>query len=128
MLDKYIRTKTFSYIYSILLFALAVFIIFVGWDQYTDWHVIRVKPALYTGIQVLVLITSLMLVVSSRLTDAMLPAMLLVVLATACYDSADEFTAPGFIWVAIPAVFAVVFHFIQYRGKFRIGRSFWGLC
>ena len=128
MLDKYIRTKTFSYIYSILLFAIAVCIIFVGWDQYTDWHVIRVKPALYTGIQILVLITSLMLVVSSRLTDAMLPAMLLVVLATACYDSADEFTAPGFIWVAIPAVFAAVFHFIKYRGKFKIGRSFWGLC
>ncbi|MBQ9163100.1 MAG: hypothetical protein IJX74_07510 [Clostridia bacterium] len=130
MLDKYIKTKAFSYIYSIVLFAIAVCIILVGWDGFggETGGIVLVNKNMYTGIQILVLITAVMLVVSSRLTDAMQPAMMIVVLATACYDSADEFTSPSFLWVAVPAVFAVIFHFIKYRKPFRIGKSFWGLC
>lgn len=128
MLDKYIRTKSFSYIYSILLLAFSILIIMTGWDGFRGWSIIVVNQNLYFGIQVLTLITSAMLVLSSRLTDAMLPAMFIAVIATACYDSADKFTSPKFIWVAVPAVAAVIFHFIKYRKPFKVGRSFWGLC
>lgn len=128
MLDKYIKTKTFSYVYSAIVLSLAVGIILIGWDGYNEFGIVRANHYLYKGIQLLVLIASAMLVVSSRLTDAMLPAMLLVVIATACYNSADKFTAPGFIWVAVPAVFAVIFHFIKYRKPFKVGSSFFGLC
>lgn len=129
MLDKYIKTKTFSYIYSISMAALAVFIIVIGWDKLDRYsYIIPANQYLYIGLQVLVLITSVMLVISSRLTDAMLPAMLLAVIATVCYNSAAKFTSPTFIWVAVPAVASVIFHFIKYRKPFRIGRSFWGLC
>ena len=129
MLDKYIKTKTFSYVYSLSLIALAVFIIIIGWDKYdVYWERVPANQYLYIGLQILVLITSAMLVLSSRLTDAMLPAMLLAVIATVCYNSADKFTSPSFIWVAVPAVFSVIFHFIKYRKPLKIGRSFWGLC
>jgi hypothetical protein len=128
MLDKYIRTKVFSYVYSILVLAVSVFIILNGWDGFSEAGIIIVNQKLYTGIQALVLITSAMLIISSRLTDAMLPAMLLVVIATACYNSADNFTSPSFIWVAVPAVFAIIFHFVKYRKPVKVGKSFWGLC
>jgi len=57
-----------------------------------------------------------MLILTSRLTDAMLPAMLLCVFVTRCYDSADEFIAriPYFI----PVILAILFHFIKYHKKF----------
>lgn len=129
MLDRYIKTKSFTYIYSALLFAYAIFFIINGWEGYSFYFTrIEVNDYMYMGIQGLVLIASVMLVVSSRLTDAMLPAMILAVLSTACYDSADRFLSPGFLWVAIPAVSAFVFHFIGYRKSFKIGKSFWGLC
>ena len=128
MLDKYIKTKTFSYVYSTIVLALAVGIILIGWDGFNEYGIVRANHYLYKGIQLLVLIASAMLVVSSRLTDAMLPAMLLVVIATACYNSADKFTAPSFIWVAVPAVFSIIFHFIKYGKPFKVGKSFWGLC
>jgi hypothetical protein len=113
--------------------ALACAIVVFGWGEYTQYDgergfFIAITDLVYQGVMVLVMITAVMLLVSSRLTDAMLPAMLLGVLVTACYNSADKFLSPDFIWVAVPAVAAVVFHFILYRKPLRIGRSFWGLC
>ncbi len=71
-----------------------------------------------------VMIISAVLILSSRLTDAMLPAMLLAVFVTRCYDSADVFLARA--WAAAPAVIAVVYHFIKYRKPIKLGRSFYG--
>ena len=133
MLDRYIKTKTFSYIYTILLLALACAIVVLSWGEYIkhpvkSQFVIELSDLMYQGVIALVMIVAVMLVISSRLTDAMLPAMLLAVLVTVCYDSADKFLSPSFIWVAVPAVAAVIFHFILYRKPLRIGRTFWGLC
>lgn len=127
MLDKYINTKQFKCVFSAFLFAYAVWLILGGWDGY-KYTIIQVNDHLYAGIKMLVLLTSFMLVASSRITDAMMPAMTIVVISTACYDSADKFLSPSFLWVAPIAVFAVIFHFIKYRKAFKIGRSFWGLC
>ncbi len=129
MLDRYIRTKSFTYIYSALLFAYAIFFILCGWEDYSFyWIRVDANDWMYVGIQGLVLIAATMLVVSSHLSDAMLPAMLLAVLSTSCYDSADKFLSLKFLWIAPFAVTAFVFHFVKYRKPFRIGRSFWGLC
>ena len=129
MLDKYIKTKTFTYVYSSLLFVYALFFISFGWKEYDFyWARIEANDTMYLGIQGLVLIISVMLALSSRLSDAMLPAMVLAVLSTSCYNSADKFLSLNFLWVAPFAVTAFVFHFIKYRKPFKIGRSFWGLC
>lgn len=128
MLDKYIKTKRFTYIYTAVLFLISAYIMLIGWDDFDSLGHVIVNQQLYIGIQILVLITSAMLVLSSRLTDAMLPAMMLAVIATACYNSADKFLTPEFLWVAFPVVFSVIFHFVKYKGTFKVGRSFWGVC
>lgn len=135
MLDRYIKTKAFTYIYSAFLFAYAVFFIINGWNHYrlsvggvTNAGIIIVNDSMYMGIQGLVLLASVMLVISSRLSDAMLPIMMLTVISTACYNSAKRFLTLNFLWVAPFAVAALVFHFIKYRKSFKIGKSFWGLC
>ena len=96
MLDKIIRHRAFAWIYMPLLFAAACLIV---------WYNREVD-----GVIAFVLIASAMLVVSSRLTDAMYPVMLLAVFVTRCYDSADTFLARA--WVAVPAVAAILFHFL----------------
>lgn len=118
MLDKVIKNKIFNFIYTPLLCLLACLIVVFEVEIY--------------GAAVMVLIAAAMLVVSSRLTDAMLPVMLLSVFVTKLYDllGNDVYRAQLFqiIWVAVPAVAAVIFHFVYYRKPFVIGRSFWGLC
>ncbi|MBQ7357813.1 MAG: O-antigen ligase family protein [Clostridia bacterium] len=118
MLDNVIKNKIFNFIYTPLLCLLACLIVVCEVEIY--------------GAAVMVLIAAAMLVVSSRLTDAMLPVMLLSVFVTKLYDllGNDEYRAQLFqiIWVAVPVVAAVIFHFVYYRKPFVIGRSFWGLC
>lgn len=135
MLDRYIKTKTFAYIYSAFLVLYAVFCIIQGWDNYRlSWATVEnegiviVNDLMYGGIQGLVLIASVMLVISSRLSDAMLPILMLVVISTACYDSSAKFLSPEFLWVVPFALFAIGFHFIKYRKPFKVGASFWGIC
>lgn len=112
MLDKIFKNKIFTYAYAVVLFALACAVVFKN-DE--------VNGAIFFGY-----VASAALILSSRLTDAMLPAMLLCVFVTRCYDSADIFLAkvPFFI----PVVIAIIAHFVIYRRKLRIGRSFFGLC
>lgn len=112
MLDRIVRHRAFGWIYMPLLFVAACLVV---------WYNREVD-----GVIGFVLIASVMLVVSSRLTDAMYPVMLLAVFVTRCYDSADTFLARA--WVAVPAVAAILFHFLYYRKPIRVGRSFWGLC
>lgn len=112
MFDGLFKNKTFSIAYPCVLFFLAILIILLNVE--------------IGGAVAFVFIVSAALVMSSRLTDAMLPAMLLAVFVTRCYNSADAFLAVA--WAAIPPVFAVIFHFVKYKKKIRIGKSFYGLC
>lgn len=112
MCDSLFKNKLFSYIYPSVLFLLAAVIILLNIE--------------IAGAVVFVFIISAVLVLSSRLTDAMLPAMLLSVFVTRCYNSADAFLAVA--WAAVPPVFAVIFHFVKYGKPIRVGKSFYGLC
>ena len=114
MLDKFFKSKIFIALYTPLLFLLAC-------------HV-TLQNQEVMGTIVFLYITAIMLLLSSRVTDAMLPALLLCVFVTRCYNSANIFLplAPYFV----PPVLAVVFHFVLYAKQLRfgIGRSFFGLC
>lgn len=112
MCDSLFKNKLFSYIYPSVLFLLVVVIILLNIE--------------IAGAVVFVFIISAVLVLSSRLTDAMLPAMLLSVFVTRCYNSADAFLAVA--WAAVPPVFAVIFHFVKYGKPIRVGKSLYGLC
>ena len=67
----------------------------------------------------------LILVFCDDIMAAALPLLLLCVFVTNCYDSADTFLR--FVWIALPVVASVVFHFVYFRQRLVIGRSFWGL-
>ena len=112
MLDKIFANKFFYYPYRIVLFLLACIIV--------------IQNKEINGVILFGYIASFALVTSSRLTDAMLPAMLLCVFATRCYNSADIFIAK--IPLIVPMVVAIIAHFIIYRRKFVVGKSFRGLC
>jgi hypothetical protein len=114
MLDKIFKSKIFVALYTPLLFLLACRV------TLTNQEIVGTVVFLY--------ITAAMLLLSSRITDAMLPALLLCVFVTRCYNSADAFLAMAPYFV--PPVVAVVLHFVLYakRLRFGIGRSFFGLC
>ena len=113
MLDKIFRSKIFIALYTPLLFLLAC--------------LVTIKNEEVIGTVIFVYITAAVMLLSSRLTDAMLPALLICVFVTRCYNSANAFFAlvPYFS----PPVVGVILHFILYakRLKFTVGSSFWGL-
>lgn len=112
MCDSLFKNKKFAYIYPTALVIMAALITVFNCEVY--------------GAVFFVFIVSAALIMSSRLTDAMLPAMILAVFVTRCYDSADTFLALW--WAAVPPVFAVIYHFVKYRKPVRIGKSFYGIC
>ncbi len=118
MLEKVVKNKLFDCIYTPLLFLLACLVVIFEVEIY--------------GAALFLLIVCGMLIVSPRLTDAMLPALLLSVFVTKLYDmlANEEYMAQlmRVIWVAVPVVASVIFHFIYYKKPFKVGRSFWGLC
>jgi len=77
------------------------------------------------GVALLVLLMSLLLVVCDDVLSTTLPFLILCVSVLQCYDSFDTFIK--FVWLAPIPVAAVLFHFIYYRKKIRIGNSFLGL-
>ncbi|MBR7097892.1 MAG: hypothetical protein IKC59_00625 [Clostridia bacterium] len=110
------RHKAILCVYSALLFLGACAIVIFNWEIY---------GAILFGY-----IAALTLLISPRLTDAMLPAMLLAVFVTRCYKSADIFFSK--LPLILPIVLLIILHFIihrkQYRARFHLGRSFVGLC
>ncbi len=116
MLDRFFKNKIFIYIYTPLLFLLACAVVILGEE--------------INGTVIFAYIAAVTMVLSSRLTDAMLPAMLLCVFVTRCYNSADAFLAK--VPIFVPVVIFIAAHFIIYRKKYfcnlRIGRSFFGIC
>ena len=116
MLDKIFKNKIFTYIYTPLLFLSACAVVLLNEE--------------INGTVIFAYIAAVTMVLSSRLTDAMLPAMLLCVFVTRCYNSADAFLAK--VPIFVPVVILIAAHFIIYRKKYfcniRIGRSFFGIC
>lgn len=69
---------------------------------------------------------SLLLILCEDITVTTLPFLLLCLFVTKCYNSFDTFIQ--FAPLAVIPVGALLFHFIAYRQKFRIGSSFFGIC
>lgn len=70
-------------------------------------------------------IICLALVLCEDILCTTLPFLLMCVFVCQCYDSFDIFM--GYAWIAIPALFSILFHFIIYRKPIQIGSTFWGL-
>lgn len=77
------------------------------------------------GAAVFLGIICLALILCDDILATTLPFLLLCVFVTSCYDSFDTFIK--YVWLAVPAVLSIVFHFIVYRRKIQIGGTFLGL-
>lgn len=77
------------------------------------------------GAAVFIGIICLALIFCEDILATTLPFLLLCVFVTSCYDSYDIFIP--YAWVAIPALLSILFHFIVYRRKIKIGSTFLGL-
>ena len=73
------------------------------------------------GAVAFVVLMSLILIFSDDLFMIFLPFMLLSNFVITCHDSFDTFIK--FIWIAPLVIFAIVFHFVAYRQKPKIGPS-----
>ena len=115
MADRIFEHRVFSRLYAAVLFAVACTVALFQWEV--------------NGAILFAYVASAALILSSRLTDAMLPAMLLSVFVTRCYKSADVFLEK-LPWM-LPVAVAILLHFVIYRDKYRenldIGPSLWGL-
>ena len=100
MSDHFLKNKAFSACYAFTLF-------------FGACGVVALNRQLY-GVILFGYITAAVLILSPRLTDAMLPAMLLAVFSTDCYNSADFFLS-NIPWL-IPIAGAIIAHF-------KIGRA-----
>lgn len=118
MADNALKNKYFRWIYTPMVFLIAV------WA-----NVFEVE--LY-GAAILALVAGVMLIISSRLTDAMYPVLLITVFVTRLYNllGNELYREQLFqiIWLAVPVVGAMIFHFIYYRKPIKLGSSFYGLC
>ena len=77
------------------------------------------------GAAIFVGIICMTLVLCEDILASALPFLILCVFVTNCYGSYDTFIR--YVWLAIPAVFSILFHFIVYRRKIQIGSSFLGV-
>lgn len=77
------------------------------------------------GMLVFVMAISLLLFLCDDITVTTLPFLLACMFVTKCYDSFDTFIR--FAPLGVIPVGALLFHFIFYRKKFRIGSSFYGI-
>lgn len=107
-INGFIRSRYFW----ILLFAVSAVITVFSFEFY--------------GAILFVVIISVILVVSDDILDTTCPFLLMCVFVSICYDSYDTFIvlAP----LALIPCAAVVYHFIKYKGKIRVGSSFYGVC
>lgn len=85
----------------------------------------RVAPTQVAGVAAFVLLISFILVVSDDITAVFCPFLILCVFACDCYNSFSVFSRMW--WLGIPAVAALVFHFVHYRMPLVVGRTFPGI-
>ncbi len=74
------------------------------------------------GAMAFVWLILVILVTSDDAFAATVPFLLMTVLVSACYDGYALFVP--YVWMIAPALAALLFHFIYYRGQYRIGFSF----
>ncbi len=77
------------------------------------------------GVAFFVLLMSALLIICDDVLTTTLPFLAVCVMVLQCYDSFDTFIK--FIYVAPIPVGAVIFHFIYYRQKFKVGKTLWGI-
>lgn len=78
------------------------------------------------GVLIFIGIISVLLVVDRDIMSTTLPFLLLCMFVTKCYDSFDTFIK--FAPLAVFPLAALIFHFVKYRAKFSVGKSFSGIC
>lgn len=71
-----------------------------------------------------VVLTAAILVLSDDVFATTCPFLLLTVLVSYCHEENPYGVFIGFIWLALPVAAALLFHFIYYRGRYRVGYSF----
>lgn len=103
-----IRKFLISEKFMLILFALAAAV--------TVLHIEAIGVALF------ILIVSFILVISDDLLATTLPFLLISETLIKCYDSFDYFIK--IVWVAVPLIVALVYHFTHYRQKLRLGKGF----
>lgn len=54
------------------------------------------------------------------------PFLVLTMLMIKCHGSYDRYIK--LVWLAVPAVLIIVFHFVNFRKPLKVGRSFWALA
>ena len=87
---------------------------------------IRVTKQEVFGAVIFVGIICALLVLCEDILTTTLPFLLLCVFVTRCYDSFDTFIK--YAWMAIPAVLALIFHFVVFRKPIKLGTTVWGLA
>lgn len=85
----------------------------------------RVAPTQVAGVIIFVLIISATLVIHDDILAVLPPFLVLCVFACDCYNSFSVFSRLW--WLGIPAVAAVVFHFVRYRMPIKIGATLPGI-
>ena len=78
------------------------------------------------GVVIFALLISVILVVSDDIMDTTCPFLVLCAFVSICYDSFNTFIklAP----LVIAPVAAFIYHYVKYKGCFKIGYSFSGIC
>ena len=77
------------------------------------------------GVAVYVGIICVALVLCEDVMATTMPFLLLCVFVTSCYDSFDIFIK--FVPIGVVAIICLIFHFVYFRGRIRIGSTFLGL-
>lgn len=80
----------------------------------------------FYGVILFVFIISFVLIASDNIMDTTAPFLVLCAFVSICYNSYSTFIklAP----LAVVPVGALIYHYIRYRGSFRVGASFGGIC
>lgn len=80
----------------------------------------------FYGAILFVFIISFILIVSDNIMDTTAPFLVLCAFVSICYNSYSTFIklAP----LAVVPAGALIYHYIKYRGSFKVGASFGGIC
>lgn len=87
--------------------------------------VITVFDAEIQGLIIFAFTICFILIVCDDLIATTMPFLLVALTLIKCYDSYNVFI--NYVWVGIPVVFSLLFHFIFYRRKIVIGKCFWAI-
>ncbi len=116
MLNNFLKSEKAEKIRSFLLTDKYMMLLFIIAAVVTVFHLDAI------GIALIILIVSFTLVISDDLMATVLPFLLISEALIKCYDSFDYFIK--IVWVGIPLIAALIFHFVHYRHRIRTGKLF----